>query len=312
MVDKTQMDTTEPVDSAPSPTFDSPTGIAETGIDAFNDIMEKHDPAAGLRDLVDGGGKELAATAQAEGVALAEQAQPAVGGKDRDRALAALKRAKTPQATIDSLDDQGLTTWGLELAADQAEVDRRLSQPQERAAEESNEQTEESGSPEQPTSAPAQPSADLIEMLAPLEEYLDSDGTEVLASVIQKMTAGQSTELNQLRDMVTTMQVDQTLRESEAMWPQLADAAVKEAARGKMGMLASTGEYTDLGALTDAAMQLLGHHQADDGTASRTLERDRLRDGGSPTVSRSQHGARPMSDDQRNRAKFSEIMERHG
>lgn len=312
MVDKTQMDTTEPVDSAPSPTFDSPTGIAETGIDAFNDIMEKHDPAAGLRDLVDGGGKELAATAQAEGAALAEQAQPAVGGKDRDRALAALKRAKTPQATIDSLDDQGLTTWGLELAADQAEVDRRLSQPQERAAEESNEQTEESGSPEQPTSAPAQPSADLIEMLAPLEEYLDSDGTEVLASVIQKMTAGQSTELNQLRDMVTTMQVDQTLRESEAMWPQLADAAVKEAARGKMGMLASTGEYTDLGALTDAAMQLLGHHQADDGTASRTLERDRLRDGGSPTVSRSQHGARPMSDDQRNRAKFSEIMERHG
>lgn len=305
------MDDTQTVDNAPTETvLDAPTGMAETGVDVFNAIMEKHNPAQGLQDIVAKAGEGLTDKVEGEGTALAETVQPVVDSKDRERALTALKRAKTPQATIDSLDDQGLTKWGLELAADQAEVDRRLSQPQERVSEESTEQAEESTNVEQPAPAFAAPDMNLVEQLAPLEDYLDSEGTEVLASVLQKMNAGHAQELSQLRDMVTQLSVDQILREQTAMWPQLADADVKEAARGKMGMLASTGEYADLGALTTAAMQLLGHHQADDGTAARTLATDLKRDGGTATVSKHQITSRPMTDDQRNRARFDESMKR--
>lgn len=312
MVESTQMDDHAPETVTPEVNVpDGPTGFGETGIDVFNKIMEENNPADGLKELVEGKGEALATETVVEGDAPTEKTQPGVDAKDLDKALVALRRAKTPAATIESLDDQALTTWGLELAKDQAEVDRRLSQPPERAPEASNEEVEESVSAEQPAPAPAPLSADLVEMLKPLEDYLDSDGTEVLANVIQKMSTDQSAELSQLRDMVTQLSVDQELREKVAMWPQLADSEVKEAARGKMGMLASTGEYADLGALTDAAMQLLGHHQADDGTAGRTLERDRMRDSGLPTVSRAATTGRPISDEQRNRARFAEIMERH-
>jgi len=311
MVDIEQMRDTQPVDSVPAePVLDAPTGMQETGVDAFNKIMDKHSPAQELQDMVTGEGEKLAEETEAEGAALAEKTHPVVDSKDRERALAALKRAKTPSSMIESLDDQALTAWGLELAEDQAEVDRRLSQPQERVSEASNEGVEESAGAEQPAPAPAQASADLAEMLKPLEDYLDSDGTEVLANVIQKMAAGQASEVSQLRDQVTQLTVDQTLRERAAMWPQLADSDVREAARGKMGMLASTGEYTDMESLTDAAMQLLGHHQAADDTAGRTLERDRMRDSGRATVSRASTTGKPLTDDQRNRANFSEILDR--
>lgn len=332
MVDNTNMDTPSSEVSAPESTLAAPTGMAETGVDVFNAIMEKHDPAAGLKAMADGEGNEKIQEAQAESDTAATesfaaadepaQAQPAVEDKDREKALVALRRAKTPSDTIDALDDQALTKWGLELAKDQAEVDRRLSQPRERATEGSNEGVEESVSAEQPTQPPApiEPALDLKEMLGPLEEYLDSDGTKVLASVLEKANAnmnsqmtGMESQLSQQQNMIAQLTANQMLSEQVAKWPQLADAEVRESARGKMSMLASTGEYTDdnIGGLVDDAMRLIGHHQADEATSGRTLELDRKRDGGNATVTKAQTRSKPITDDQRHRSAFSEIMDRH-
>ena len=327
MVDTTDS-VTESQEAPEQQTTDAltPTDPSSTGVAAFEKILGAH---GGLTE--DEGTQEEAAPeaeeSAPESAPEAEQAtkeeQPAVSPKLRDRALQALKRAKAPQHVLDQLEDPSTIEWGLELAEQHAEVDRRMSTEGKRVSGEAEAgDGAESATAETPAPAPVvvpEVEFDFEAAVKPLEDHLDPEGATALVTLVkdygsqvqQQVTARYEAELAPMRQMMEGMIVDQSLREVQERFPGLADKEQKEAVRGKMHMLARTGEYQSGTDLAEDACKLVFHHQSDSAASSRTLELDRKRDGGSPTVPRGETRSKKLTPAERARAAFRESLAKH-
>lgn len=314
-------------------TAEAPEVAAESGPtpDAMADfagLLEKHGGAP-----VEVESEESTIEAEADAAPVAEKGpegaaepekkeQPAkVNAKVLERAQAALKRAKAPQSMLDQLDDPEQLTFALELAGQQAEVDRRLSQPRERVSGDAEESGAESAQAERPgpTPVPDVEPFDFAAAAKPLEDHLDREGTEALASFVkgasesmrQQVEAQAQAMVVPLQQQLAMLQADLTLREMEATWPQLADKEQRDAVRAKAGMLAATGAYSDEAALFSDACKLALDDQSEDDASSRTLELDRKRDGGGPTVPKAQTKPRAQSKGEREMSDFRSLLKKH-
>ena len=254
-------------------------------------------------DATDAGGPgEKTASAGEE----SGQADPA----EREAAIRALRRAKTPQSVIDGLDDDALLKWGQQLAQIQSDVDKKLSAKTASEPEEDESAPQEAADTPAPAQADAAADFDWDTALAPLKDTFGDRDAEAVAAPI-KAAYGQLAQQNlMLSNAIQELLVRDQFRQLTDAYPQLADPAQQQAVKDKARSL-NHGEYQSLDDLIrDAARLALGDPRNADQERRSSVSRKR-----SASQTRTTNRKVPsaaMSDYERNFERFKEIEQQYG
>jgi hypothetical protein len=253
-------------------------------------------------DAIDAGGPgESAATAVEE----TGQADPA----EREAAIRALRRAKTPQSVMDSMSDSDLVEWGLELAKIQSEVDKKLSANRAEPGEDGSDAASEPDTTQQ-----AQPvvtgALDWDQMTAPLKDTFGSDDAEAMVAPMRAVFDTLAQQNQMLQGAVENLLVRESFRGLEGKYPQLAEPDQREAVTAKVRSL-NTAEYQSVDDLiADAARLVLGNPR--DAEKERRSTVSRKRSASQTRSSNRKVAAQPASDYDNGYESFKALEEKYG
>ena len=168
---------------------------------------------------------------------------------DRESAVRALRRAKTPQSVIDSLSDEDLLKWGADLAKIQSDVDSKLS------AKPASEPEEDKGQPKE--TAAYQPAGPIEweQVIAPLKDTFGDDDAEAVIAPMRTMFQRVSQQNQMLSNAVEGLLIKESFRQLSDAYPQLADPEQQEAVKAKARSL-NWGEYQSMDDLLRDAARL--------------------------------------------------------
>jgi len=172
---------------------------------------------------------------------------------DRESAVRALRRAKTPQSVIDSLSDEDLLKWGADLAKIQADVDSKLS------AKPASEPEEDKGQPKE--TAAYQPAGPIEweQVIAPLKDTFGDDDAEAMVAPMRAVYDALQSKNQVLENAVETLLLKESFRQLESKWPQLADPEQQQAVRAKASSLNQQQYQSWDDLISDAARLALGN-----------------------------------------------------
>lgn len=172
--------------------------------------------------------------------------------EDREAAIRALRRAKTPQSVIDSLSDDDLMKWGADLAKIQQDVDSKLS------AKPASEPEEDKDQPTEPVVNQSTGPIAWDEVIAPLKDTFGDDDAEAMVAPMRAVYDALQSKNQVLENAVETLLLRESFRQLESKWPQLAEPEQQSAVRAKAASLNQSQyeSWDDL--ISDAARLALG------------------------------------------------------
>lgn len=232
-----------------------------------------------------------------------------VPAADREAAVRALRRAKTPQSVMDSMSDSDLVEWGLELAKIQSEVDKKLSANRAEPGEDGSDAASEPDTTQQ-----AQPvvtgALDWDQMTAPLKDTFGSDDAEAMVAPMRAVFDTLAQQNQMLQGAVENLLVKESFRGLEGKYPQLAEPDQREAVTAKVRSL-NTAEYQSVDDLiADAARLVLGNPR--DAEKERRSTVSRKRSASQTRSSNRKVAAQPASDYDNGYESFKALEEKYG
>ena len=215
----------------------------------------------------------------------AEEAATEEPQGDLEKALSALRRAKTPQKVLDNLSPEEILSWGADAAKIQADYDdtyRRHSELQKQ-----NGQTEDETPTEldEPSSQPER--VNLSDAYQSFNDEFGEDAAKALQGAIDPRFNDIDSSMKKMFSLVGSMIERDVRGQLEGRFPQLGDDDVFARVRDKASGLIDSGQYQGqpdfmVAAFADAAKILLSD---DDGNelASRRQQDSRKRSQGQMT-----------------------------
>lgn len=199
-----------------------------------------------------------------------QQEQPDTGTPELAEALAALRRAGTPQSVLDSLDNSDALAWGTKLAKTQAAADRLSSElGQLKAGKEPVE-----GERVEPVQAGQPAPFDFDAAGQPLSDNFSEDEAGAFMGIVKGATeavhAAAMQRIDGLQEALGQLVLTDTMRQLQGEFPSLADSTGQDAARAKIDQL-NLGNYQSYSDLVRDAARLAG---LDNLTAQNGANRD--------------------------------------
>lgn len=174
---------------------------------------------------------------------------------EREAAVRALRRAKTPQSVMDGLSDEDLIAWGSQLAKIQSDVDNKLSA--KTASEPEEDGDDDDDVTDTPTSAPADVTGDVDwdSLTAPLKDTFGDDDAEAVIAPMRTIFERMGQQNQMLTNAVEGLLIKESFRQLSDAYPQLADPEQQEAVKAKARSL-NWGEYQSMDDLLHDAARL--------------------------------------------------------
>lgn len=229
-----------------------------------------------------------------------------VTASERESAIRALRRAKTPQSVIDSLSDDDLVAWGTDLSKIQSDVDKKLSATKEPEPE--TDGTEPQGSTDTTPQAPSLLNWD--QMTAPLKDTFGDDDAEAMVAPMRAVFDTLQHQNQMLSNVVENLLVKESFRQLEGRYPQLADPEQQLLVQEKVRSL-NTAEYQSIDDLIgDAARLVLGSPR--DAAMERRSSVSRKKSAGQTRSTNRRVASQPMSDFDNGMEMFKALEEKYG
>jgi len=236
----------------------------------------------------------------AEESAPSDDADPA----EREAAIRALRRAKTPQSVIDSLSDSELLEWGADLSKIQQDVDSKLS------AKPASEPDEDDDQPTEPAAnQPAGPVA-WDEVIAPLKDTFGDDDAEAMVAPMRAVYDALQSKNQVLENAVETLLLKESFRQLESKWPQLAEPDQQSAVRDKAASLNQEQYQSWDDLISDAARLALGDPR--DAVKEKRSSVSRKRSASQTRSSNRKVATQPASDFDSGYESFKALEDKYG
>jgi hypothetical protein len=239
--------------------------------------------------------------------------QDAATSPELSKALGALRRAKTPQSVIDSLDNSAALEWGLKLAESQAAADRLSSELGTLKAD--REPAEANGEePVQPTGQPIP--FDFDEAGQPLSDNFSEDEAGAFVGLVKGATeavqAAAMQRIGVLQDQLGELLLTDAMRQLEGQFPPLAEPTGRDAVRAKIEQL-NVAQYGSIRDLVLDASRLAGldNLSANDG-AARDPDLSSRRDRGRTKTTHAKVKPKTLTDAERRRKAYRDLERKHG
>lgn len=227
---------------------------------------------------------------------------------EREAAVRALRRAKTPQSVMDGLSEEDLIAWGAQLAKIQADVDNKLSAKADSEPDEDDDAPQEA--PDTTVAAAAAGDFDWDAVTAPLKDTFGDDDAEAVVAPMRAIFERVSQQNQMLANAVEGILIKESFRQLTGAYPQLADPDQQEAVKTKARSL-NWGEYQSMDdLLRDAARLEFGSPR--DAEKERRSSVSRKRSVSQTRTSQRKVATQPDSDFDSSFELFKRLEDEHG
>jgi hypothetical protein len=258
MTDELETTSVEPQADAPAEASQDAGLAAFAALEAQRGLGLNDDDEYAAKDSADAlaEGESASDAGEQDDEADSPSNEPVVArSEEREAAVRALRRAKTPQSVMDGLSDEDLIAWGAQLAKIQADVDNKLSAKTDSESEEDGDDTVEAADTPAPAQADATADIDWDALTAPLKDTFGDDDAEAVIAPMRTMFQRVSQQNQMLSNAVEGLLIKESFRQLSDAYPQLADSEQLEAVKAKARSL-NWGEYQSMDDLLRDAARL--------------------------------------------------------